>query len=110
MKTIQSLLSNFLKGKRNKKEPLPPHERTKRWRNSILDYVYRHRIIGIDNFNEFKIKFEKNQIPRELVNKIDILMRRERNDRHRNYIERHQQYEDKKTKVRKTNRNRGNGR
>jgi len=70
---------------KRKKEPLPPHERTEIWRNNILVFVLKHGFLNGHTFAEFEQKFRANEIPRAYITKINLAMRREKNEKEKQY-------------------------
>jgi len=70
---------------KRKKEPLPPHERTEIWMNNILLFVLEHKFLNGKTYAEFEKEFRAGKIPRAYINKINLAMRRAKNEKKERY-------------------------
>lgn len=82
---LRNLINRFGNPHRKKLEPLPPHERKKRFENNILVFVLKHKMFDIDGFNEFEKRFKAGKIPKKQIDAISSAMRREKNEQKKQY-------------------------
>ena len=79
-KILASLIKRISDPRSKPKPPLPYHERKEIWENQICEFVLRHKFFE-GNFAEFVKEFKEGKIPKDMINKINSAMRREKNER-----------------------------
>ena len=81
-KILANIIQRIAKPSSRPKAPLPYHERVEIWKNQISEFVLRHKLFReYANFAEFDKKFRANEIPKQIIQKINEAMRREKNVR-----------------------------